>query len=260
MTKFKKLCAISAVLLLLVNTASVCTNAASVKAGTEKIEASLTALSADAAVGSNASSSGTSSASEKTQTGILEVTIESASILSSQGVRGTPAVSVSGNAVSVDLGTWIMPGAYAEIGVTLRNTGTLTAYLTRAVYTLPESDALRISFPDISPDSEEKLEVGQTCSFTVVISLDDSYEEPSFDISDSFMMELYYENDEKPFVPEAQTSVGTSAKTDNSSVQNGGVVSTGSHAALLWTACAAVVCVSLLILLCAVLRKRKGSL
>lgn len=152
---------------------------------------------------------------------ILELTVESAEILSSEGVSGERSVSFSGDVITAELGTFTHPGAYAEIAVTVINSGTLTAYLDSEQHADCGLEDIFVSFPQFGED--ERIDPDERCSFTLVVQWDGTselcYDEEQ---TGSFSLELSYINDDAKSDSGDSSDINSSDTEEESSLYTSG--------------------------------------
>ena len=164
---------------------------------------------------------------------IFVVEIMDAKIKSTAGINGECTVSFDKDTVTPCLGVFSMPGAYAEIELTIKNTGSLNASLIHV-------DAPFCSLEDFSVTiaddlKGELLQTGEACTLTVIVAWNKdsgrSFEKPTqgdytfrlLYISDEAMTTLpgYNNNDAKSSVRSVSTPDSSESKENGNSVQTG---------------------------------------
>lgn len=128
-----------------------------------------------------------------------DVSVVSAYLANSSHVAGESRIDSSGDIITADLGEFEMPGAWAEIAVTVRNTGGRTIYLAGVERTEPTLADFEMRLPELQVGAET-LESGEECSFTVVVTRREDSER-SVEESGSFGFRLIYTCDESGTQP-----------------------------------------------------------
>lgn len=136
-----------------------------------------------------------------------KVRVTAASVTASANMAGESTVTVQDeDTITADLGCFTMPGAYAEITVTLQNDNTFPVTLVQAQ---PQDTALpdvSVSFPPLQPGTEV-IAPGASCRFTVVVAwAADSTVQYTAASSGTFALKLRYEAEDETVRMETTTA------------------------------------------------------
>lgn len=143
-----------------------------------------------------------------------KIHVASASVTASANMAGQPTVSVQGDdTITADLGCFTMPGAYAEITVTLQNDNTFPVTLMQAQTQDTDLPDVSVSFPPLQPGTEV-MAPGASCRFTVVVAwAADSTVQYATQQSTNFALKLCYEAEDETVYPEVTTPANTTPAT-----------------------------------------------
>lgn len=178
--------------------------------------------------------------------------VKSAEILSSSHISGESLVHiVDDNTINATLGAFEMPGAYAEIKISVLNNGSETVYLTGIEATAPEIADFKMDVPQFDTEHEE-LKPKEECSFTVVIKWDEASTRNA-DIKDSsdFMLKLIYTCDDTVKVTEEDPSAPTTSDV------NYNVPNTDNTEWFNWNL--GIICISLIGIIYVICTRRKTN-
>lgn len=174
----------------------------------------------------------------------FEVKIIDAEIKSIVGIEGESTVSFVDDAVYPNLGTFTMPGANAEIELTIKNTGTLEATLVSLENLGCTLEDFRVYLTD--GIQGEALKHGELCTITAVVEWDKnstrSFEEKN---DGNFAFKLVYVNEQdkqtapSESIPDPSNQNATSAvkfaatvDTPSGVPSSGGAIATGAATAI----------------------------
>lgn len=143
-----------------------------------------------------------------------KVRVINASVTASANMEGQYAVTVQdSDTITADLGCFTMPGAYAEITVTLQNDNTFPVTLVQAQTQDTGLPDVSVSFPPLQP-GEEVIAPGASCRFTVVVAwAADSTVQYATQQSTNFALKLRYEAEDETVYPEVTTPANTTPAT-----------------------------------------------
>lgn len=157
-----------------------------------------------------------------------KIRVTNASVTASANMEGQPTVSVQeDDTITADLGCFTMPGAYAEITVTLQNDNTFPVTLVQAQTQDTDLPDVSVSFPPLQPGTEV-IAPGASCRFTVVVAwAADSTVQYAAQQSTNFALKLRYEAESETVSPEVTTPV-------NTTTAQAGTTQTPQRAGLAW--------------------------